>query len=378
MRLLIFALFAWLCHCTQLVNLVLELDEDQDQRAFVDRYRPLLSESYKCFELGKIKLCHGAFNLNFVKSAYFDKAVKRISLDRSVQISDVEEFAPKHLVRISQLGTVNRRQLMDYTYEPGAGSNVSAYVVDTGIKIDHPDFSARARLGASLVQDNLYGDPNGHGTAVAGVIGSETFGVSKQCVLVDYRVFNESGTGQLSTVLEALKLIHDHETPGVVLLAMVTERNEIFHSALSQLADRGFAIVSAAGNFNSSACLYSPAAFESGLTVGSIETHGDNLGFFTNWGDCVDVFGDGINVATLSPMAERVTQKSGTSMSAAIAAGLVATYMSMNDTSVEALAKVRNLAETGSIPSHNFLYRPGTPNRILNNYGGKLGQILNS
>ncbi|KAH3670393.1 hypothetical protein OGAPHI_000908 [Ogataea philodendri] len=378
MRLFLVLVFAVVCRGMDLVNLILELDSTEDQRSFETRYGQLLAGEHKCYDIGHVKLCHGAFNINFVKSAFFDKAVKRISLDRPVQISGVEEFAPKHLVRISQLGNVNRRQLMDYTYEPAAGANVSAYVVDTGIKLDHPDLNSRARLGANLVKDGTYGDPNGHGTALAGLVGSEMFGVSKKCTLVDYRVLDETGVGKLSSVLEAIKMIHDNEVPGVVLLAMVTERNEIFHSALSQLVERGFAVVSAAGNFHGNACDYSPAAFEHGLTIGSIEPYSDNLTFFTNWGPCVDVFGDGVGVATLSPGPDLVTRKSGTSMSAAIAAGLLATYMSMNDTCSEAMLKVRNLAEVGSIAASSISQFPETPNRILNNYGGKLGQILNS
>jgi len=71
----------------------------------------------------------------------------------------------------------------DYTYtysEDAAG--VDAYILDTGIEIDHPQFEGRAKWGFNAV-DNEDRDCQGHGTHVAGTVGSVTYGVAKKVSL---------------------------------------------------------------------------------------------------------------------------------------------------------------------------------------------------
>jgi len=58
------------------------------------------------------------------------------------------------------------------------GANTFAYVVDTGIDSANVEFEGRVSSGFTAITDGLGAtDCNGHGTHVAGTIGSKTYGV---------------------------------------------------------------------------------------------------------------------------------------------------------------------------------------------------------
>ncbi|GME94869.1 unnamed protein product [Ambrosiozyma monospora] len=92
---------------------------------------------------------------------------------------------------------------------------------------------------------------------------------------------------------------------------------------------------------------------------------------------CVDVFSDGVNVATLSNADnEFVTIKSGTSLAAAQGAALIATFLSLNDTVDEAILRLKDLAVGDAINQASIVDKPGTTNKILYNYNGQVGLNL--
>lgn len=62
----------------------------------------------------------------------------------------------------------------DYIYDASAGEGHYAYVLDSGINIDHVDFGGRASLGYNALNSQDHVDDTGHGTHVAGTIGSTT------------------------------------------------------------------------------------------------------------------------------------------------------------------------------------------------------------
>lgn len=62
----------------------------------------------------------------------------------------------------------------DYIYDASAGEGHYAYVLDSGINVDHVDFGGRASLGYNALNSQEHVDDTGHGTHVAGTIGSTT------------------------------------------------------------------------------------------------------------------------------------------------------------------------------------------------------------
>src|SRR5699024_2507031 len=96
---------------------------------------------------------------------------------------------------------------LDGSYEPAdTGAGVTAYILDTGIDPTHPDFSGRASVGFDATGgDGL--DRQGHGTHVAGTIGSDTYGVAKGVNLVGVKVLGDNGSGSTAGIIEGMDWI---------------------------------------------------------------------------------------------------------------------------------------------------------------------------
>lgn len=68
-----------------------------------------------------------------------------------------------------------------------------AFVMDTGIRGAHHEFNRRATLKLSYAHDGAEADDgDGHGTAIAGIIGSRKHGVLKEVTMYSLNVV-ESG-----------------------------------------------------------------------------------------------------------------------------------------------------------------------------------------
>jgi subtilisin family serine protease len=97
------------------------------------------------------------------------------------------------------LDRVDQRDLpvdRSYTYPEGA-SDVTAYVVDTGVRLGHRDFGGRAVSGYDFIDDDSdASDCQGHGTHVAGTVGGTAHGVAKDVRLVSVRVLNCQGNSE--------------------------------------------------------------------------------------------------------------------------------------------------------------------------------------
>lgn len=94
-----------------------------------------------------------------------------------------------------------RRNTGTYHYDTSAGNGTFAYVLDTGINIDHIEFEGRASYGYNAVGGE-FTDLQGHGTHCAGIIGSKSYGVAKKAQLIAVKAFRNHET-LMSTVMDA-------------------------------------------------------------------------------------------------------------------------------------------------------------------------------
>jgi len=97
------------------------------------------------------------------------KKVAYVEQDRVVTADTTQTGATWGIDRIDQR---NRPLAGTYTYTNTA-STVTAYVIDTGIQTNHPQFGGRAAVSYDALGGNGQ-DCNGHGTHVASTIGSST------------------------------------------------------------------------------------------------------------------------------------------------------------------------------------------------------------
>ncbi|KAJ1534224.1 subtilisin-like serine protease [Nowakowskiella sp. JEL0078] len=187
-----------------------------------------------------------------------------------------------------------------YSFVNSAGAGVDAYVLDTGIKIDHPEFEGRATFGASFVNNGEEIDANGHGTHVAGTIGSKSFGMAPKVSLIAVRVLDASGAGANTDILSGITFILQsvgiRSRPSIVNMSIGGPADAAFDRAINTLVQNGIVVVVAAGNDGVDACNDSPARVSDAITVGAIDPRNDILASFSNTGTCVDLNGPGVNI----------------------------------------------------------------------------------
>lgn len=251
-----------------------------------------------------------------------------------------------------------------YNYQED-GSNVTAYVIDTGIRNSHQEFGGRASSGYDFVDnDNDANDCNGHGTHVAGTIGGSTWGVAKNVNLVGVRVLNCSGSGTYSGVISGINWVKNNAAlPAVANMSLGGGVSQAVDDAVNNLVTSGITTVVAAGNNNADACSYSPARAVQAITVGST-TNTDARSSFSNYGTCLDIFGPGSSITSAWYSSDNATNTiSGTSMAAPHVAGVAALYLDENSSLTP--AQVGTLLSNRS--SKNKVTNPnaGSPNELV-------------
>ena len=219
-----------------------------------------------------------------------------------------------------------------YTWGEHQGASSVAYVADSGIDITHSEFEGRAIWGYNAV-GNEDEDNNGHGTNVAGTIGSKSYGVAKSVQLVAVKVLNDRGIGSIAVIIEGLEwIISDHEARSsdsimarsIINISIGGGIDNAFDDAVAACVHSGIVVVTASGNDNADACFYSPAREPLAITAGGVNVN-DKSAWFTNYGPCVDIFGPAVDIFTTAPE-EDTTVVSGTSLAAPFVVGVVARY----------------------------------------------------
>ncbi|MDQ1644913.1 MAG: hypothetical protein QOJ50_1097, partial [Cryptosporangiaceae bacterium] len=240
-------------------------------------------------------------------------------------------------------------------------------VIDTGIDDQHPAFAGGKVLlhkdfesqppqqcGAPPAESGHW-DQVGHGTHVAGIIAgtgsgrdpqtiAASAGIAPGAALLDLRVLDCTGSGQLSDVDAALGWLLEHHAQYGVRVANLSLGAADFSAdgtdSASRLVDRllaaGVQVVVAAGNSGAAEhTIGTPAAAPFALTVAAANggAHGEWLAPFSSRGPTgdgrpgIDVTAFGVDVS--SALANRQpwdfhTSMSGTSMATPVVSGLVA------------------------------------------------------
>ncbi|KAJ3085040.1 serine protease [Quaeritorhiza haematococci] len=306
--------------------------------------------------------------------------VAYVEKDSVVYANDVELSAPWGLGRVSHKTKPDKNEIHHYVYDHDAGSNVTVYVIDTGVFIDHVEFEGRAIWGATIPKGDPDVDGNGHGTHCAGTIAGKKYGVAKNAQIVAVKVLRSNGGGTLSDVVKGIEWAAKHHKEQVLKAVQSAEegeppkkvksvanmslgggRSRALDAAVNAAVAAGIHFAVAAGNDNRDACNYSPAAAVRPITVGAT-TIDDTRAWFSNWGKCVDIFAPGHQILSAWIGSKVATNTiSGTSMASPHVAGIVAALLSREDW--EDLTPAQFKSKLISIASKNALRLGALPPR---------------
>lgn len=290
-----------------------------------------------------------------------DPSVAYIEEDQEMSIDAVQSPATFGLDRIDQR---NLPLNNSYTHNFN-GSGVNSYIVDTGVRFTHQEFSGRTGLSYDAIGDGQNGnDCNGHGTHVAGTVGGTTYGVAKGTTIHRVRVLNCQGSGSNSGVIAGVDWVTaNHVKPAVANMSLGGGASTALDTAVNNSINAGVTFVVAAGNSNADACNSSPARAPAAVTVGST-TNTDARSSFSNFGTCLDIFAPGSSITSAWSTGDTATNTiSGTSMASPHVAGVAALYLHQNGH--QSPATVRNAIVANA--TSGVVGNPGTgsPNVLL-------------
>ena len=210
---------------------------------------------------------------------------------------------------------------------PQDGTGYTAWVLDTGIDVDHPDLNVAASRGFSAFnkgKDSGVDDGQGHGTHVAGTIAAlnnnrDVVGVAAGASVVPIKVLDRRGSGSTSGVIAGVDFVGANASPedcaNMSLGGGIS--SSLDAAVINAAANSGAFFTLAAGNEGQDANNSSPAR-ANGNNVFTISAHdsSDRLASFSNYGNPpVDYAAPGVGVLSTKKGGGTVTY-SGTSMAA--------------------------------------------------------------
>ncbi|KJK75086.1 hypothetical protein H634G_09721 [Metarhizium anisopliae BRIP 53293] len=231
-----------------------------------------------------------------------------------------------------------------YWYDDSAGQNTFAYVLDSGVHDKHVEFGGRVTPGWSAFEEDFpdrpHGDVTGHGTMVAGIIASNTYGVAKKANIIAVQT-DQTVSGLLGGIAWAVRDIQSQGRVGQAVINYSGGLPTIPDSAgykyqpgiaMAQSMDiafnEGILCVIAAGND----------------VVGGINQQWDCMRL-SNHGPSVDILAPGENVMTITRDSDTATTvQSGTSLAAPHVAGLALYLIAAEKIKTPAELRARILA----------------------------------
>jgi len=173
--------------------------------------------------------------IEFVEQDFVVTATPEVGLDVA-DTSNISSFSMRRLQTRTQprppwgLDRIDQRELPlsdSFKFDASAGRGVHLYIVDTGIRTSHQEFTGRAvptleSVGGGPVvcspqNPSCAEDANGHGTHVAGIAAGSTFGVAKAATVHAVKVLSSDGRGRWSWLIAALDwIIVNGQRPAVI------------------------------------------------------------------------------------------------------------------------------------------------------------------
>jgi subtilisin family serine protease len=322
--------------------------------ALASRFGGTVEREYKTF---------GGFNVKLT-----EKQAKRLAADPSVEFVEADQVVHTQATQTNPpswgLDRIDQRNLPlsnSFTYTR-TGQGVHAYIIDTGITPSHPDFGGRATFDFNSIDSNNT-DCMGHGTHVAGTVGSTTYGVAKAVRLHGVKWLDCGGNGTAESAIAAVDWVTKNAVkPAVANASWNWAANTTLKTALTNMINSGVFLAASAGNTGGNSCDRLPRGVETALVVAASEKN-DARASYSSTGACVDVYAPGSAiVSTLRTGGSGAMN--GTSMATPHVTGVAALYLQTSPSATPATVK-------------SYIETNATPNKVINGgTGGTVNRLL--
>lgn len=207
------------------------------------------------------------------------------------------------------------------------GKGVVVAVIDTGIKLEHPDLKDNIKGGKNTHSSRKSPeDDQGHGTHVAGTIAAlnndkGVVGVAPEAKLLAVKALDSYGGGKMANVAKGI-LWAVKNGAHVINMSLGQERNnDALQAAVEYALSKNVIIVASSGNDGYDLIQY-PAAYKGVIVVGASDIN-NKKARFSNYGPHVTFIAPGQDIVS-TYLYDMYSFNSGTSMSTPCVAGLAA------------------------------------------------------
>ena len=245
--------------------------------------------------------------------------------------------------------------------------NMIVAIIDTGLRLAHPEFSGRLWNNVNEVADGTDTDNNGfiddlvagwdfinsdndptddhgHGTNVAGIAlasGNNTIGyagVNWNAKVMICKALNENNSGSYAAMAEAIYYAVDNGAKVINMSIGGSGNSTTLSDAIDYCYDNGVVLVACMMNFNNSVTYY-PAGYNKTIAVGSTDPDDTRSNPFfwsstsgSNFGSHIDLVAPGNYMYGLSDTSDTYygSYWGGTSQASPLVAGVVSLLLSQN------------------------------------------------
>jgi subtilisin family serine protease len=222
--------------------------------------------------------------------------------------------------------------------------NLIVAILDTGLKLDHPEFSGRIVAGYDFVNnDSDPTDDFGHGTNVAGIAlakGNNSIGyagVNWNSKIMICKILDNTNSGFYSWWADAIYFAVDNGAKVINLSAGGNGSSTLLENAINYAYNNNVSVVVSSGNQNST--IQYPAKYTNAIAVGSTNSNDQRSNPFfwsttsgSNYGPELDFVAPGNYIYGLSHLSN--TDYSyywgGTSQAAPHLTGVISLLLSVN------------------------------------------------
>ena len=250
-----------------------------------------------------------------------DNLVHKTTLDVTWETADLDV-----LRGVIYPGNFDNIKVKEYHDGEITGKGVKIAILDTGLDCDSTELNICG--GAAFVDGvNSFSDDNGHGTAMAGIIGAAMdnvglTGIAPDAELYSVKVLDSKGNGYVSAVTEGVNWAVANGMDIIFFGFAGKEYSYALSKAVENARDNNILMIAPAGNDGQEKICY-PAGYDGVVSVGSVDNTG-SISRFSNYGSYVDVYAFGEKADSILYVNNKPTECMGTSVAAAQVAGFAA------------------------------------------------------